>query len=416
MKIEVIAIGTELLTPYFQDTNSLYLAQRLNDLGFEISFKTIVGDNWENLIFCIEKAIAFSDLVIAMGGLGPTDDDKTREAFAEVLKKKLIFQEDILKKIEERFRRRGMVMPAANRKQAYIIEGAEVLENKNGTAPGLWLETGKKKIVLLPGPPHELRPMCEESVWPRLKEICLGFMARKTIKITGLTESEVEGYISDCYPKTKELNLTILAYPGQIEIHLAACSTKSPVEVEEKIQNLENKILARLKENIFSTSGEELEEVVGKLLRQRHETLAAAESCTGGLLSHRLTNIPGSSDYFLLGVTAYSNSAKNQWLGVPPELLQKYGAVSAEVVQAMASSVREKAKTSFGLAITGIAGPSGGTKEKPVGLVYTALSWEGGVEVKKNIFLGKRDLIKFQSSQIALDMLRRFLLHQQNKE
>lgn len=415
MKIEIIAIGSELLTPFFQDTNSLYLAQRLNDMGLEVSLKTIVGDDRENLLFSIKKALAFSDLIMAMGGLGPTDDDKTREAFAEVLKRKLVFKKEILKKIEERFRRRGMAMPASNKKQAYIIEGSEILENKNGTAPGLWLETGQKKIVLLPGPPHELVPMFEESVWPRLKEFGRGFMARRTLKITGLTESEVEGSILDCYPQTKDLNLTVLAYPGQIEIHLAGYSKKNQKEAARKIQKLKNKIQERLKENVFSTSGEELEQIVGNLLRERRETLATAESCTGGLLSHRLTNIPGSSDYFLQGLIVYSNMAKNQCLGVPLELIQKHGAVSPEVAQAMARGVRQKAKANYGLAITGIAGPSGGTKEKPVGLVYTALAWDGGMDVKKNIFLGKRELIKFQSSQKALDMLRRFLLPQQKR-
>jgi len=409
LKIEIMAIGSELLTPYFQDTNSLFLTERLNDLGMEVSYKTIVGDDWDDLALSIQQTLSRADIIIAMGGLGPTKDDRTREAFATVLERKLIFNKELLQKIEERFKRRGLTMPDVNKKQSYVIEGAEILENRNGTAPGLWLDTGKKIIILLPGPPHELKPMFDKSVGPHLQKFKTGYTARKVLKITGLTESKIETLILDLYPDDPYLRLTTLAHPGQIEIHLSSHSKKSQEQADERVQKLEKNILERLKENVFSTSGEELEEVVGKLLRLNKKTLAVAESCTGGLIGHRLTDVPGSSDYFLQGVVAYSNEAKINALGVSPALIEKYGAVSSQVAEAMAQGIREKARSSLGIGVTGIAGPSGGTPEKPVGLVYIALAWDKGLEFTKNLFLGNRDKIKYQSSQKALDMVRRHL-------
>jgi nicotinamide-nucleotide amidase len=408
-KIEILIVGSELLTPYFQETNSQYLTQRLNDLGMDVSFKTVVGDDKEDLLNAMKEAISRAQLVITTGGLGPTKDDRTREVLAEALKRKLLFQEHILKKIKERFRRRGLSMPAVNRKQAYIIEGTEVLENKNGTAPGLWLETEQKIIVLLPGPPHELRLMFEESVLSRLQKFSCLHVFRKVIKIASLTESQTESSISDLYPETSSLKISTLAYPGQIEIHLAAQSEKSLAQAKSQVIKLEKKISEKLKDNVFSVNGEELEEVVGKLLRSQKKTLAVSESCTGGLLSNRITNVPGSSDYFLQGIVVYSNQAKINALGVKPSILKKQGAVSPEAALAMARGIREKTKSDYGLGITGIAGPSGGSVQKPIGLVFIALSWEKGKEVSKNMFLGDREKIKFQSSQKALDMLRRRL-------
>jgi nicotinamide-nucleotide amidase len=408
-KIEILAVGSELLTPHFQETNSQYITQRLNDLGMDVSFKTVVGDDRGDLLRAIQEALSRTQLIMATGGLGPTKDDRTREAFAKALKRKLVFQEDLLKKIEERFRLRGFSMPAVNRKQAYIFEGADALENKNGTAPGLWLETEQQIIILLPGPPHELRPLFEESVWPRLQKFSRLRVFRQVIKTASLTESQTETLISDLYPETSSLEISTLAYPGQIEIHLTARSEKSQARAKNQVIELKKKILERLQENVFSVNGEELEEVVGKMLRSQKKTLAVAESCTGGLLGNRITNIPGSSDYFLQGIVAYSNQAKINALGVKPSILKKQGAVSPEAAQAMARGIREKAQSNYSLGITGIAGPSGGSLGKPVGLVYIALAWEKGTEVSKNMFLGNREKIKFQSCQKALDMLRRHL-------
>ena len=409
-RIEIMAIGSELLTPHFQDTNSLYLTQRLNELGLEVSFKTIVGDDWNELTLCIDEALSRSDLIIAIGGLGPTRDDRTREAFAYVLSRKLLFREELLQRIRKRFERRSLKMPDINKKQAYVIEGSEVLSNKNGTAPGLWLETEKKIITLLPGPPQELKPMFDDFVMPRLRKLRVEHGCRAVLKTTGLTESEIESLIFDLYPKSSDVKVTTLAYPGQIEIHLAAHSKESQKRAAEKLNELKYAILQRLDDNVFSQEGEELEEVVGHLLRRHKKTLAVAESCTGGLMGHRITNIPGSSDYFIQGVIAYSNKAKIGLLDVPSDLIEKHGAVSYQVAQAMAKGVRKKAQADLGVGITGIAGPTGGTPEKPVGLVYVSLALEEGYDVTKNLFLGKREPIKFQSSQKALDMVRRHLL------
>lgn len=414
-KVEIIAVGSELLTPYYQDTNSLYLTDRLNALGFEVAFKTIVGDDLDNLRLSVRQALDRAGLVLVIGGLGPTQDDRTREAFAAALKRRLVLSRHILERIQKRFNRRGLFMPPSNRKQALLIQGAVALPNRNGTAPGQWLELGSKKVVLLPGPPHELGPMFEESVWPRLATERRGFLERKVLKVTGLTESRIEMLISDLYPSDPELKITILASPGQIELHLTSFSGRNALAARRKIARLGARLMSRLQENVFSESGEELEAIVGRLLRREKQTLAAAESCTGGLLSHRLTNVPGSSDYFLGTAVTYSNAAKVDFLGVSPSLIRKHGAVSSLVARAMARGIRERARADFGLAITGIAGPSGGTREKPVGLVYVALAWAGGTRVLKNLFLGERKQVKFQSSQKALDMLRRHLLNQTSK-
>lgn len=416
MRIEILAVGSELLTPFFQDTNSLYLTRRLNDLGLEVSRKTVVGDEWSQLLPCLREAIDRSDMVFSVGGLGPTEDDRTRGALAEVLGRKLVLRKEILRRIKERFRKRGMSMPESNKKQAFVIEGAEPLPNSHGTAPGQWLEREGKKIILLPGPLRELRPMFEEYVWPRLQGLKRRFLARRTLKITGLPESMLEDRICDLYPDDPDQRITVLASPGQVEIHLTAVSEKSEAAAGKKNRRLAQLVAERLDDFVFSEEGERLEEVVGRLLRKKRKTLAAAESCTGGLLSHRLTNIPGSSDYFLEGVVTYGNRSKVERLGVPEDLIGKYGAVSAPVSEAMALGVRKRLGADYGLAVTGIAGPTGGTPSKPVGLVFISVAGANGLETAKNLFLGGREQVKFQSTQKALDMLRRFLLLSRGKD
>ena len=315
LKIEIIAVGSELLTPYYQDTDSLYLTRRINELGMSISLKTIAGDNLNDLIYCFKQAQQRSDLILTIGGLGPTLDDKTHEAVSASLNRKLIFKKEILHQIKNRFKKRNISMPSVNKKQAYIIEGAEVLNNKNGTAPGLWVEFDSKIFILLPGPPVELKAMFEDQVFPRLKKLRQGYQSRLVLKIAGLTESKTESLITDLYPEENGLEMTILAYPGQIEVHLTGFSSSSLKQAKNRTLKLGKLIRDRLKEHVFSTSGEKLEEVLGKLLIHENSTLATAESCTGGLLGHRITNIPGSSDYFLQGVQVYSNLAKkNSWV------------------------------------------------------------------------------------------------------
>lgn len=409
-KIEIIAVGAELLSPFFQDTNSLYLIERLNDLGLEANFKTTVGDDWDDLKLAMHNSLARAHIVFIMGGLGPTNDDRTREALSSVLKRKLLFRKDVYEQIHKRFQHRGITMPPVNKKQAYVIEGSELLDNQRGTAPGIWMETPSNIISVLPGPPTELKPMFDSYVWPKLLKFQQIYSVRKTLKITGLTESKVESLIQNDYPKDTELRLSTLAHPGQIEIHLLCQSQKNSAQAQKKINALSRTLINKLGEKVFSVSGEDLEEIVGNMLRQRQKTVAAAESCTGGYLGHRLTNVPGSSDYFLLSIVAYHNNQKISLLHVPEDLLDKYGAVSSEAACAMAEGIRKRSSADYGLAITGIAGPGGGTADKPVGLVYTALAGQNHTEVKKNLFLGDREIIKFQSSQKALDMLRRYLL------
>lgn len=409
-RVEILAVGSEFLTPHFQETNSLYLTQRVNDLGLEVAFKTLVGDRWDDVWLACCEALGRSDVIFSIGGLGPTADDITREAWASATGRKLLFRPELLEKIRKRFARRRMKMPAVNKKQAYVIEEADVLENTRGTAPGLWLETEKALIVLLPGPPQELIPMFEKHVWPRLKRFQTAHVTRTVLKTAGMTESAIENLLVNVYPRIPEVRVTTLARPGQIEIHLTSTSGKNAADAERKTARAVKLICAVLGESVFTATGEDLEAVVGRLLRKREETLAVAESCTGGFLGNRITNIPGSSAYFLGGTVAYSNHAKQEFLGVPQKTILAHGAVSHQVARAMATGVRKRTGATYGLAITGIAGPQGGTPSKPVGLVYTALSWKGGAKIHKNLFLGNRNAVKFQSSQKALDMLRRLLI------
>ncbi|HZX09380.1 MAG TPA: competence/damage-inducible protein A [Acidobacteriota bacterium] len=408
--IEIIAVGSELLTPFYQDTNSLYITSRLNDLGLKVSYKSIVGDNRKSLLSCFNQALKRSDMIFIMGGLGPTSDDITREVFAEALGKELEFKQELLKTIQKRFCKRGLDMAPSNKKQAFIIKGAEVIENKAGTAPGLWIEESGGVSILLPGPPVELKTMFESGIMPRMNTFKRGFIVHKILKMAGITESRTEMLISDLYPKSPELNITVLAHPGQIEIHITSHSVASSKQAEEQIKPLIESLTERLKNYVFSENGDELEEVIGKLLVKNKKTLSIAESCTGGFLGHRITNIPGSSQYFLQGVQVYSNQAKTRLLGVDKGVISKYGAVSSEVASLMAEGIRKRSGTDYGLAITGIAGPGGGTKEKPVGLVFTALSWDNGVKINQNRFLGNRSTVKFRATQKAMDMLRRHIL------
>lgn len=417
MRTEIIAVGSELLTPYFQDTNSLFLTERLNDLGLGVSFKTLVGDDDSDLRRAIRTALGRSTLVIAMGGLGPTEDDRTREAFARALGRKLVFDARILAGIRRRFHRRGLRMSATNRKQSYVIEGAEVMENPNGTAPGLWIETSGRRIALLPGPPHELKPMFDHHVVPRLRAFVKGGTLRRIMRLTGIGESLMESRIKDVYGTLPPgVTITTLASPGDLAIHLVYQGSAPPSLSVPLLDAVQKRLAARLGPWIYSLGGESLESAVGALLREKGLTLACAESCTGGLLAHRLTNIPGSSAYFLESAVVYGNRAKVRRLGVPPALIEEHGAVSAKVARAMAGGIRRTAGSDYGLAITGIAGPDGGSARKPVGLVYVGLARAAGVRVERNVFWGGREQVKFQSTQKALDILRKDLIKTRKKK
>ncbi len=415
-KTEIIAVGTELLTPEFQDTNSLFLTAGLNAIGIEVSFKTIVGDDERDLARALRTALGRSRLILCMGGLGPTEDDRTRETLAKVLGRKLVFRGAIRARIRERFRRRGLPMSASNLKQCYVIEGAEVLENPNGTAPGLWLEAGRRRIALLPGPPREIRPMFERAVLPRLAAGRAGATVRRVIRLTGLGESAMEARMKTFYAAVPPgVTVTTLASPGDLSIRLTVGGGGPKAPAEALLDGLEGAISGALGPWIYSRDGSSLEEVVGRLLRDSRVTIACAESCTGGLIGHRLTDVPGSSAYFLESAVVYGNAAKRKRLGVPAALIDRHGAVSAAVARSMALGIRRTSGADLGLAVTGIAGPGGGTPRKPAGLVYIALAGSRGVAVRRRLFFGGRAEVKFQASQKALDMVRKSLTNRRRK-
>ncbi|MFQ5663496.1 MAG: competence/damage-inducible protein A [Terriglobia bacterium] len=411
MKAEIIAVGSELLTPFRLDTNSLYLTEQLERLGIPVVQKTVVGDDPQRLKLAFSDALKRAELVIGVGGLGPTEDDRTREAVAELLGRKLERKHEVVALMEARFRARGKKMPAVNLRQALVPEGAEWLPNDNGTAPGLWLTTEEEKIVLLlPGPPPELKPMFEEYCLPRLRpRLPKQAFASKVLKVVGLAESEVEERIAPIYRESRNPTTTMLASPGQIEIHLRATGSDAGAALR-RVEELGERLEAALGNSIFSRGPENLEQVVGLSLMMRGATLAVAESCTGGLVAQRLTTVPGSSHYFLGGVVCYSDRLKAQLLHVSEQLLRRKGAVSPEVADALAKGVRRRARAVLGLGVTGIAGPEGGAPDKPVGTVFLALADSRRAKNEKHRFLGDRERIRWQAAQAALDLVRRQLL------
>ncbi len=411
MKAEIIAVGSELLTPDRMDTNSLYVTGRLNRLGIAVERKTVVADDHKQLRDAFTESLSRADLVIATGGLGPTEDDLTREALSDTLGRKLALNHDVLRVIEARFKRLGRPMAERNARQAMVPEGASVLENSRGTAPGLWIETDGHIVILLPGPPHELKGIFIEHVEPRLARLAGGVrLHARELRTVGVPESDLDERIAPIYKNYGDVQTTILAGLGEIQIHLRTWSKDSEA-AERMLDELVKQIALKLGESIFTVSGQSLEEIVAAELTKNHATIAAAESCTGGLLAERLTRIPGSSAYFLGGVVCYSNELKTAWADVPAALIEARGAVSPEVAQALANGIRLRTGATIGIGITGIAGPSGGTPEKPVGLVHIALADAAGVKDHVGRFPSDRERIRWFASQTALDMVRRYFLH-----
>lgn len=407
MDAEIIAVGSELLTPFRLDTNSLYLTGKLNALGIEVRFKTIVGDDRQRLAEVFSTALKRSRWIVVTGGLGPTEDDLCREVVAEVLERPLQEDPRIRRKIEARFARARRPMSPNNLRQAQVPEGAEFLENKNGTAPGLWIEQGGAVIILLPGPPGELEAIFESQCQNRLElRVPPTVIRTRELKVIGLPESEVDQRIAGLYKPYANPVTTILATPSGIEIHLRARGTDASA-AEALLAELGDKIEDELGESVYSTGGETIEEVVGRYLALRHKTLAVAESCTGGLLSERLTRVAGSSTYFLGGTVCYSNELKTRYAGVPAELLAQHGAVSKPVARALATGIRQRTGASLGVGITGIAGPGGGSEDKPTGMVFIALADERGVQVREFRFPGDRERVRLLSTNAALEMIRR---------
>jgi len=411
MKAEIIAVGSELLTPDRIDTNSLFLTAQLNRLGVEVTRKTIVGDEMADLREAFAGAIGRSELVISSGGLGPTEDDRTREAVADLLGRKLARDPAVMGMIEARFRQIGRKMSEINARQAMVPDGATVLENARGTAPGLWLEARGRMIVLLPGPPHELKAMFSAQVEHRLARLSTGVrLAARELRIAGMGESDIDQRIAPIYTRYKDVQTTILTAPGEIQVHLRAWSTDAQA-ADRVLQQIQDSIVMALGEAVFTTAGESMEEVVARELTLQHATIATAESCTGGLLAERLTRISGSSAYFLGGVVSYSNTLKSAWVDVPSEIIESRGAVSAEVAIALADGIRRRTGATLGVGITGVAGPTGGTPEKPVGTVHISIADASGSKERGIFSPGDRERIRWQASQTALDLVRRYFLY-----
>jgi nicotinamide-nucleotide amidase len=409
MNAEIIAVGSELLTPERVDTNSLYLTAELNRLGVEVVGKCVIGDDRDRLADAVAQAMGRSAIVILSGGLGPTEDDLTREAVSQAVGRQLVFHSDIAEALEHRFAAMGRRMSEINKRQAYVIEGAEILPNDRGTAPGQWISANGSLAMLLPGPPHELKAMFEQQCLPRLSRVVPKQAIRTAfLRVTGMPESDLDALISPVYKKYPNVATTILAANGDLQVHLRA-RCDSEAEAEALLAEVVPPIASLLGDRLYSRDGEPLEVLVGRLLRERHATLAVAESCTGGMLGARLTAVPGSSEYFAGGFITYSNALKREMLGVPAETLDRFGAVSAETAEAMAAGARDRTSATYTISITGVAGPDGGTKEKPVGLVYLGIAGPEGVTVTHRRFLGDRERIRVFTAQTALDLLRRRL-------
>jgi nicotinamide-nucleotide amidase len=416
MRAIFIAVGSELLDLDRADTNSLYVASRLREKGILMDMKVVVGDHMDNLAWIVKKACQRAQLVILSGGLGPTEDDITREAVATALKKNLVFREEIVADLENIFKRRGMTMPEINSRQAFVIEGAEVVPNPAGTAPGLYLDDGNCKVLLLPGPPNELIPIFETVYEKYLAPASNYHIYSRTFKLTGISESETDARCSDIYRKYRNPVTTILASPGVIELHFLGRSKNSSDEARKLTDELAEKVRERLQDHIFAEKDVSLAEVIVEELQKRRLTLAVAESCSGGGLGHQITNVAGSSEVFLGGVIAYANNLKTGILGVGEATLKKHGAVSKQAAQEMAAGVRRLCGADIGVAITGIAGPGGETAGKPVGLVYIHLSAENFDNGIRQIFSGSREIVKTRSIAYALNLVREYLKHGSREE
>jgi len=411
---EIIAVGSELLTPFRMDTNSLYLTEQMNQLGVEVIFKSVVGDDLKRLVAAAQHALFRSEIVLFSGGLGPTEDDLTREAVAEALGLSLRRDEDVLAAIEQRFASRGWKMSPNNAKQADVLEGATLLPNPNGTAPGQWMSgkiEGRERIViLLPGPPHELKALFEAECRERLRaKLPTAFLATRVLKVAMLGESHVDARVAPIYKRFADVQTTILAGAGEIQLHFK--SRGATLEVAQAhVDEAADAVEEELDDAVYSRDGQSLEQIVGYWLQMRSATLAVAESCTGGLLGERITSVSGSSRYFAGGAIVYSNSVKTELTGVPADMIERHGAVSREVAAALAEAIRYRCESTLGVGITGVAGPNGGTPEKPVGLVFHALAGASGTDVIERTYPGDRKRIRWFATTMALDMVRRKLM------
>ena len=407
---EIIAVGSEMLTSQRIDTNSLYITDQLNALGVEVRRKLIIGDDRVSLTDAVQSALEHAAIVILTGGLGPTEDDVTRQAVADALHRDLVFSQEICDAIEERFRRRQRKMAEINKRQAYVIEGAQVLPNANGTAPGQWIAHDGRVVIMLPGPPGELKPLFANECIPRLTKLLPAQVIRaRFYRVTGFTESDLDALIAPVYAKYTNPSTTILASPGDIQIHLRArCG--SAEDAEHLLAEVGDPIEALLGRHLFSRNGEPLEGIVGALLRERGATLSIAESCTGGMVGERITSIAGSSNYFVGGFVTYTDRMKIDLLGVDPALIAQHTAVSKEVARAMAEGARSRTGSTFAISITGEAGPES-SAGAPVGTIFVGFAGpDVPAEALRFAMPGDRPRIRGFATQAALDLLRRRLL------
>ncbi len=413
MKSEIIAVGSEMLTPFRQDTNSLYLTERLNEIGVIVAFKTVVGDRKKDLVNAVRASLARIDILVIMGGLGPTEDDLTRESVAEALSLKLRREGPLVAALATRAAQWRIPLPSNNLKQADVLEGATILTNPNGSAPGQWLDTtfqGHRKLVMLiPGPPAECKPLFDEACLPRLREIVpLRHIAKRTLRAAMIPESQADKLLAPIYTTYADVETTILAHGGDIQLTLL-CSKPRAEQAQARVDELAGRLEEALEDWLYSSDGESLEQIVLYYLGLRQSTLAVAESCTGGMVAQRITSVPGASRSFLGGAIVYSDELKHAFAGVSPEMIAEHGAVSEEVAKALATGIRLRTGATLGLAVTGIAGPTGATDDKPVGLVYIALSSAEKTESIEKNFRGDRNRVREWSTQQALDLLRRRL-------
>jgi nicotinamide-nucleotide amidase len=409
MKAEIIGIGTEILLGQMVNTNSAYISKKLAEIGIDVYYHTTVGDNKNRLYESIQTALERSDIVITTGGLGPTIDDITLDVVAKIAKKPLILQQEIVGLMEEHFKKRCISMPRNNMRQAYVPKGAMWLRNNVGTAPGLIIKAGKKRLIALPGPPREMIPIFEACVLPYLKrKYSVGsVILSRTLKTTGLAESQIHEKIKQFLSLSGDTTVGIYAHPAQVDLKITVKANGSII-AKRKINAIEKKIRERLGSLIFGADSQTMEGNTLKLLKTK--TIAIAESCTGGLITSRITDIPGASKNLLFSVIAYSNRSKMELLDISYEKIKKYGAVSRQTAKAMAINIKNLAGADIGISTTGITGPGGAAKDKPLGLVYIACSTEIKTITKEYHFTGSRKTIKFRASQAALNMLRLYLL------
>lgn len=409
MKCEIVAVGTELILGDIVNTNAQYISKKMAELGYDVHYHISVGDNIDRIAAVIKYSLERTDMIITSGGLGPTDDDLTKEAVCKALEISMKLDQYTLDKIKRHFDSLNKKMPSCNEKQALVPECANVIENDNGTAPGLIIEKDGKMIILLPGPPSELIPMFDKKIYHYLRSKSENVIKSKTLKVIGIGESLVQEKLKAIFEL--QTNPTIAPYAKDGEVHLRITAKSVDEEVaNELISTLESKIKGILGENIFGYDTDTLEGVVVSKLLEMGKTLSIAESCTGGLISSRITNVPGASKVFTNSIVTYSNESKNKFLGVRQDTLNNYGAVSPETSKEMAIGVKDISNTDIGLSITGIAGPEGGTKEKPIGLVYISISYDDYVKVFKENFSGDRERIRRNASSRALDIIRREFL------